>query len=291
MTSVAVRPAAPRTTARRGRRFPYARSFIALLLVAIGALSIFPLVWLVLTSLRPRDSVFSGPFVPSSFTLSAYPGVWNATDLGLHFLNSLWITAATVAGVTAFSCLAGYAFAKLRFPLKNVIYVALMSTLMMPSTALIIPLYTELKALGLLDSQFGLVVVYVSGGAPFAMFLMRAFFQSLPNELIHAARTDGAGELTILLRVVLPLARPGIATVVIFEFLSTWNEFLFANTLLQTTSKMPLQPIIFSLLGQYSSDWPRLGAALVLSIIPVVALFIWNQRYFISGMTAGAVKD
>jgi len=123
------------------------------------------------------------------------------------------------------------------------------------------------------------------------MFLMRAFFQTLPDELIHAARIDGASELTVLIRIILPLARPGIATVVIFEFLSTWNEFLYANTVLETTSKMPLQPIIFGLLGQYSSNWPRLAAALVMAIVPVIAVFIWNQRYFISGMTVGAVKD
>jgi ABC-type glycerol-3-phosphate transport system permease component len=290
MTTVAMRSSVA-SAERRRRKFQYGRSFVALVLAAIGALTIFPLIWVVLTSLRARNTVFSGPFVPSQFTFGAYPGVWSATDFGLHFLNSLWITAATVIGVTVFSCLAGYAFAKLRFPLKNLIYLALMSTLMMPSTALIIPLYAELKTLGLLDSQFGLVVLYVSGGAPFGMFLMRAFFQTLPDELIQAARIDGAGELTILIRVILPLARPGIATIVIFEFLTTWNEFLYANTVIETTSKMPLQPIIFGLLGQYSSDWPRLAAALVMAIVPVVAVFIWNQKYFISGMTVGAVKD
>jgi ABC-type glycerol-3-phosphate transport system permease component len=281
----------PINVKRRRARFPFGRSFVSLILLALCALTVFPLIWILLTSLRARDTVFSGPFIPTDFTFAAYPGVWKATDFGLHFLNSLWITSATVIGVSIFACLSGYAFAKLHFPFKNVIYLALMSTLMMPSTALIIPLYSELKSIGLLDSQFGLVVLYVSGGAPFAMFLMRAFFETLPNELIQAARIDGAGELTILTRIVLPLARPGIATVVIFEFMATWNEFLYANTVLETTSKMPLQPILFGLLGQYSSDWPRLAAALMMAIVPVIAVFIWNQRYFVSGMTIGAVKD
>ena len=282
------RPSVRRTGRRR--RLPFARTFVTFLLVPLCVLMVFPFVWLLLTSLRDRNTVFSGPFFPRSFTVEAYVNAWTSIEFPLHFFNSLWITTATVVGVTVIATLSGYAFAKLDFPFKNTLYLLLLTTLMMPGTALIIPLYLELKSLGLLNTQAGLLVLYVSGSAPFSMFLMRAFFATLPDELIEAARVDGSSELSIFARVVLPLARPGVATVVIFQFLQTWNEFLMANTVLQDTDKLPLQPVLFTLTGQYSTDWPTLTAGLVLSIIPVVVVYVRMQNQFVAGMTLGAVK-
>ncbi len=294
MTALATRTgSAPNAHAREGRhrRFPVGRSFVAFILLAIAAFTVFPLIWLVLTSIRPANTVFSGGIWPSSVTFDAYLRAWSATDFGLHFLNSLWITLATVLGVVVFASLAGYAFAKLRFPFKNVIYVLLLATLMMPSTSLIIPLYLQLKSFGLLNTQLGLLVLYVSSSAPFSMFLMRAFFETLPDELVQAARIDGAGEFQIFWRIVLPLARPGLATVVIFQFLQTWNEFIYANTVLQNTDELPLQPVLFGLVGQYQTDWPTLCAGLTMSIVPVILVYVWMQRHFVAGMTLGAVKN
>jgi ABC-type glycerol-3-phosphate transport system permease component len=120
---------------------------------------------------------------------------------------------------------------------------------------------------------------------------MRAFFETLPDELIEAARVDGGSEFTIFRRVILPLTRPGIATVVIFQFLQTWNEFLIANTVLRNTDALPLQPVLFSLMGQYSTDWPALTAGLTLSVVPVVVVYVRMQRQFVAGMMLGAVKS
>ena len=299
MTATAQRSAARASTRpsgqerlRRRYRFPWGRTIATFVLLPICALMLFPFVWLVLTSLREANTVFSGPFFPDwdTVTFAAYPEAWKTIEFPLHFWNSLWITTATVAGVLIFATLSGYAFAKLDFPFKNALYLLLLTTLMMPSTALIIPLYLELKNLGLLNSQFGLLVLYISGSAPFSMFLMRAFFQTLPDELVEAARVDGKGEFAIFAQVILPLARPGIATVVIFQFLQTWNEFLMANTVLQNTKLLPLQPVLFSLTGQYSTNWPALTAGLTLSIIPVVVVYVRMQNQFVAGMTLGAVK-
>ncbi len=283
-------PASPAHRLSSRRRLPFGKTFATFILLPISALMLFPFVWLLFTSLRERNTVFSGPFFPEKFTVAAYPAAWTSIEFPLHFWNSLWITLATVAGVLVFATLSGYAFAKLDFPFKNTLYLLLLTTLMMPATALIIPLYLQLKELGLLNTQAGLLVLYVSGSAPFSMFLMRAFFQTLPDELVEAARVDGSSELTIFLRVILPLARPGIATVVIFQFLQTWNEFLMANTVLQDTNLLPLQPVLFSLTGQYSTDWPLLTAGLTLSIIPVVIVYVRMQNQFVAGMTLGAVK-
>jgi len=288
-SSTTVRPEPRRRTGTR-RRLPFGKTFATFILVPISALMVFPFVWLLLTSLRPNNTVFSGPFFPHSLTGAAYARAWTSIGFPLHFWNSLWITSVTVAGVLVFATLSGYAFAKLDFPFKNTLYLLLLTTLMMPGTALIIPLYLQLKNLGLLNTQGGLLILYISGSAPFSMFLMRAFFQTLPDELVEAARVDGSSELTIFTRVILPLARPGIATVVIFQFLQTWNEFLMANTVLQDTGKLPLQPVLFSLTGQYATDWPTLTAGLTLSIIPVVVVYVRMQNQFVAGMTLGAVK-
>ena len=288
-TATTTRPS-PSPRLPRRRRYPFGKTFATFILLPICALMLFPFLWLVLTSLRPQNTVFSGPFFPEALTPAAYGQAWTLIQFPLHFWNSLWITTVTVLGVLVFATLSGYAFAKLDFPFKNTLYLLLLTTLMMPATALIIPLYLELKSLGLLNTQTGLLVLYISGSAPFSMFLLRAFFQTLPDELVEAARVDGSSELTIFFRVILPLARPGIATVVIFQFLQTWNEFLMANTVLQDTGKLPLQPVLFNLTGQYSTDWPILTAGLTLSIIPVVLVYVRMQNQFVAGMTLGAVE-
>lgn len=263
----------------------------SIVLLLISFATVYPFVWMILTSIRESNSVFGGRFLPENITFDAYSRVLEFTGFIGHYWNSIWMTVVTCAVVLVLSTLCGYAFAKLRFPFKNLLYIVLLSTLMMPGTALIIPVYLQLRSFGLLDSQLGLIIVYASGAAPFSMFLMRAFFESLPDELVHAARVDGAGELKVFLRVVLPLARPGIATVVIFQFLSTWNEFLMANTVLQTPDKLPLQPVLFSLQGQYSTDWTTLSAGLTLSAIPVILVYVFLQKQFVAGMTLGAVKS
>jgi ABC-type glycerol-3-phosphate transport system permease component len=286
MTVSAVRPISSKPF-----RFPLGKSFAAFVLLPFCVLMAFPFVWMLLTSLRQANTIFGGSLLPEKLTTAGYSTAWTTIQFPLHFWNSVWITSVTVIGVLVFATLSGYAFAKLDFPFRNTLFVLLLLTLMMPSTALIIPLYLQLKAFGLLDTQVGLLILYISGSAPFAMFLMRAFFQTLPDELIEAARVDGGSEFTIFRRVILPLTRPGIATVVIFQFLQTWNEFLIANTVLRNTDSLPLQPVLFSLMGQYSTDWPALTAGLTLSVIPVIVVYVRMQRQFVAGMMLGAVKS
>jgi ABC-type glycerol-3-phosphate transport system permease component len=154
----------------------------------------------------------------------------------------------------------------------------------------LIPVFLELKALHLLGSQAGLILLYVGTSVPFALFIMRTFFENLPGELADAARIDGASELKTFWRVMLPLAAPGIAAIAIIQVLSTWNELMFANALIQQTNLLPLQPVLYSLVGQYSTNWPALTAALTVAVVPIVAVYVFLQRWFIIGITAGAVK-
>jgi len=263
-------------------------SFIILAILAI--IAVYPFIWMVLTSLRARNTIFSGPFIPEEFIIDAYPQAWQDTEFGLHFLNSLIIALISLAGIVIMSTVAGYAFAKLKFPFKNLLYILLLSTMAMPATSLVIPLYLQMQRLGLLDSQLGLTLLYIGSMSPFSIFLMRSFFEALPNELIEAARIDGAGEWGIFYRVMLPLARPGIGTVIILQFLNIWNEFIYANVLIQSSGKQTLQPVIFNLVGQFNTDWPSLTAALTMAIIPIVIVYVNMQKQFVNGLTQGALK-
>lgn len=261
-----------------------------LVLTGLAVATAYPFVWMLATSVRESDTVFSEGLIPRALTFDAYQRVWSGVDLPRHFLISLLITGVTVVGVVFLATLAGYAFAWLAFPAKRTIYLTLLGTLLVPATALIVPQFLELKQLGLLDTTAGLVLVYVGTSLPFAMFLMRAYFETLPAELADSARVDGASEFRIFWSVMLPLAGPGVATLVIFQFMFTWNEFILANTLLQTPEKLPLQPVLFALKGRYSTDWPLLTAALVISTVPVVIVYMRMQRQFVQGLTAGALK-
>lgn len=271
-------------------RFPLPRIGAGLILLILALVSMYPFFWMLMTSLRDPHTVFTGPLIPTKFQFDAYISAWQKTQFGQHFLNSVVIALFSLAGILFFSTTAGYAFAKLRFPYKNVIYILLLSTLAMPAASLIIPLYLQVRSLGLLNSIAGLILVYIGSMSPFSIFLMRTFFEVLPDELIEAARIDGSSEWGTFYRVALPLVRPGIGTVIILQFLSIWNEFLYATVLLQNANKQPLQPAIYNLIGQFSTDWTSLAAALTMAIIPVVVVYINMQKQFVAGLTQGAIK-
>jgi len=264
---------------------------LAFIVIAVSALlTVYPFVWMVLTSLRERNTVFRGPFIPNPIIFTNYPQAWVQTEFGAHLMNSLVIAAFSLAGILILSTTAGYAFAKLNFPFKNIIYVLLLSTMAMPAASLIIPLYLQVKSLSLLNSQAGLILVYVGSMSPFSIFLMRSFFEGVPNELIEAARMDGSSEWATLVRVVLPLVKPGIGTVVILQFLSIWNEFLYAIVLVQSAALQPLQPAIFNLVGKYGTNWTLLAASLTMAILPIVVVYVNMQKQFVAGLTQGALR-
>ncbi|MBK8021555.1 MAG: carbohydrate ABC transporter permease [Chloroflexi bacterium] len=259
-------------------------------LLTLSLVGVYPFVWMVLTSLRERNTIFNGPFIPTQIIFDAYPAAWQQTEFGAHFLNTIVIAILSLTGILFFSTAAGYAFAKLRFPMKRVIYVLLLSTMAMPAASLIIPLYLQVKNLGLLNSTQGLILVYVASMSPFSIMLMRSFFETVPNELIEAARIDGSSEWGTFYRVALPLVRPGVGTVVILQLLSVWNEFLYATVLIQDPALKPLTPTIFNLVGQFNTNWTSLTAALTMAIIPVVLVYINMQKQFVAGLTQGALK-
>lgn len=260
-------------------------------LIVLTFFSIFPLLWMVMTSFRPRYDVLGGPLIPTTFTLDAYKFVFGEFHFFNFFANSILASGITVVVVVSLSTLAGYAFAHLEFWGKEVIFLVLLGTLMVPPTVMILPLFLQLHDLGLIDTRWGQILAYISGGMAFSVFLMRSFFKTLPTELIDAGRVDGASEFGIFWRIMAPLARPGIATVLIFQFMDTWNEFLYGATIVHDPEVRTLQPAIYSMVGRYATNWPGVTAALTLSVIPIVVVYILMQRQFVAGLTAGAVKQ
>jgi ABC-type glycerol-3-phosphate transport system permease component len=294
LASVATALPAGQSYQAAARRRRWGRTWLRaggyLVLIGLAFSFIAPLLWLIITSIRPRSDVFSGALLPTAITFEAYQFVWETMQIEIYFLNSLRITVVTVAAVVILATMAGYAFARIPFWGRHIVFLVLLSTLMVPGPVLIIPLFLQMGELGLIDTQRGLVLAYIGGSLAFAMFLMRSFFETLPAELVDAGRIDGASEFGIFWRIMMPLARPGIATIMIFQFRDTWNEFIFAATMIHTPELRPLQPAIFALVGRYSTNWPALAAGLTVSIVPIILVYVFLQKQFVSGLTTGAIK-
>jgi ABC-type glycerol-3-phosphate transport system permease component len=269
--------------------FVFNKTLIYVVLIAIVVVEAFPLVWMLLTSVKNQREVFNS-FLPETLDFSNFPRVWAAMDLPRHLFNSLYVTSLTVVIVCFVATLAGYAFARYSFPGRDWLFYAFIGAMMIPGQAILIPMFQFLKAIGLLNTLTGLSLSYLGGATAFAIFLMRAFFLSLPRELGDAARIDGANEFGVFWHVYLPLARAGIATVVIIQSLGTWNEFMFSTTFISDPNLKTIQSALFQAVGRYSTDYTALSSGLILALIPIVAVYLILQKQFIAGLTAGALK-
>lgn len=267
----------------------FAKTLVYVTLILIMIIQAFPLVWMMLTSVKNQREVFSS-FLPQTLDFSNFARVWNAIDLPQHLLNSLYVTTLTVAVTVVISTLAGYVFARFEFRGKDWIFYLFIAAMMIPGQAILIPMFQFLKAIGLLNTLTGLSVSYLGGSVAFSIFLMRAFFVSLPRELGDAAKMDGAGEWGAFWYVYLPLAKPGIATVVIIQSMNIWNEFMFSNTFISSPDLKTVQAALFQAVGRYATDYTALSSGLMLALIPIFAIFLVLQKQFIQGLTAGAVK-
>ena len=253
---------------------------------------IFPLLILISTSFKPAIDTFTLQLIPAHFTLDNYKYVltFNNNIFLTWLLNSLKIGALTTVVGLAFSCPAAYAFSRWNFLGKQGILLSFLITQMFPGIILLIPLYNLFAGLGLLDNIFGLVVAYATTALPFSVWMLKNFFDAVPKELDEAAQVDGLGPFQTFWRIVLPLTIPGVAVVGFFNFMAAWNEFLMAFTFLQSDSNLTLPIGIQHFVFQHGADWQWLSASAVLVTIPVLVIFIWAQRYLITGLTGGSVK-
>jgi multiple sugar transport system permease protein len=270
-------------------------TFVVLCLMSV--LLLIPVIWTVSTSLKPAGDVFSSGLSlwPSHATLDAYRSIFSSVPFGRYLANSVIVTIAIVGFNVVFDSCAGYAFAKLRFRGSSVMFGALLVTLMIPMQVNLIPLYrmmvwthNQVPFLGA-DTLSGIIAP--SMVQVFGIFLMRQFFAGIPDSLIEAARLDGASELTILRRVVLPIARPGIATLSIFTFLGAWNGFLWPLIVSSSDASRTLPVGLAALANKNTVNWPETMAGAVVTALPMVLIFLLLQRQFIEGLAAGSVKD
>jgi ABC-type glycerol-3-phosphate transport system permease component len=260
-------------------------TFLITLSIGMG----FPLFWVILTSVKNQREVFN-QFLPARIDFSNFARVWNEMNLPLHMGNSLFVTGLNVVIVVVTATLAGYAFARLNFRRRDTVFYAFILAMMIPGQAVLIPMFQYLKNFGLLNTHVGLALSMTGGPIAFAIFLMRAFFRSLPTELGDAGKIDGCTEWGVFRHIYLPLARPGIATVIIFQFMGTWNEFMFSTTFVTIPGLKTIQPSLYQVVGRYSIDYTALSSGLLLAIIPILAVFLLLQKQFIRGLTAGAFK-
>jgi multiple sugar transport system permease protein len=274
---------------------PKFRNIIRILIVIVVLLGAFtmllPFIWMIMTSLKTDQDVFTIPvsWIPESFQWGNYPKAWEVADFSRYIFNSVFVTTVVVSVSLFFNSMAGYAFAKYRFRWRETIFILLLSTMMIPGQVTMIPVYLILKQLGFLDTYAGLIVPTLA--TAFGIFIMRQFMQAIPDELLDAARIDGAGEFRIFFQIIIPLSKPALSALGIFTFVGSWNDFLFPLLVVSSDSMKTLPLAIASLsAGQYVQSWPILMAAATFVTLPVIVVFFMGQKYFIEGITMTGIK-
>jgi multiple sugar transport system permease protein len=263
------------------------------LLLALGALiTMGPFIIMVSTSLKPQAYVLETPpqIFPEDATLGNYETAWTSSGFARYFLNSTYVTILSVFGILLLSSMMAYALSRFDFAGKRVVYWGLLLTLMIPGMMLIVPQFILAQDIGVINSHLGLVLFYVAGQLAFSTFLLQSFFSQIPRELEEAMRMDGAGAWTVYWRLILPMSKPALATAGIFVFLSSWDEFIWALTIISDASLRTLPMAIALFQGQHATAWGLVFAASVIAVGPVIVVFVVFQRYFVAGIAEGAVK-
>jgi len=259
-------------------------------LIVFGALSLIPLLWIVSASFMSTGeaTTFPPPLLPSRPTLSHYADLFGRLALGRYALNSAFIAVVTTVASLAINASAGYAFAKLRFRGRDVTFRALMAGLAIPVQVAMLPLFLLVKALGLVNTYGGVIIPGLA--SIFGIFLVRQYALAIPDDLLDAARIDGAGEWRVFRSIALPAIRPVLATLALWTFLATWNDFMWPLIVLSDDRRYTLPVALAGLVGEHAQDVELMMAGAVVTVLPVLVLFLFLQRFFIEGVTEGAVK-
>jgi multiple sugar transport system permease protein len=259
-------------------------------LLVLAMLSLAPLLWMVSVSFMPRGeaSHFPPPFLPSSATLENYRDLFARTGMARNFANSLLVSMAITLLSLLVNTMAGYAFAKLRFRGRERVFQLLLAALVVPAQVAMLPLFLLMKQLGLVNSYWGVIIPGMAG--VFGIFLVRQYARGIPDDLIEAARIDGAGELRIFWQVVLPMLKPVLATLAVFTFMAAWNDFMWPLIVLTDQERYTLPVALAALSREHIMDVELMMAGAVVTVLPVLGLFLLLQRYYIQGLLLGSVK-
>jgi ABC-type glycerol-3-phosphate transport system permease component len=281
---------------RTAPRHPGRRVVLYAALIITSLVMIGPLYWALATSFKPSADVFASPpkWIPHPWTLGNYRDVLTLLPFSRYFINSVIVTSAIVALNVVFDTAAAYAFAKLHFPGRNLLFFLLLITLMVPFQVNLIPLYRIMVSLHRLSPHLGVdtysALILPGAIQVFGIFLMRQFLRSVPDEILESARIDGASEFRILRSIIFPIALPGMATLAIFTFLAAWNDFLWP-LIVTNTDQIRTLPVGLALLARKNTvNWGDTMAGTVLAAAPLIVVFVVLQRRFIEGLTAGSIK-
>ena len=263
----------------------------AVILLIMVIICIYPIVWMFFGSMKDKAEFYTNIWgLPKQIHLDNYIAAWKNADLGRRFINSLIVTLGSMCIMIPVTSCAAYAVARLNFKGKNLIYMYLLLGIMIPAGVLGIPTFTVAMKMGLLNSHFGLMLIYAAQNIAMGMFIMRGFFISLPRELEEAAMIDGCSRFGCFVRIIVPLARAGVATQVIFNGLTIWNDYFMANIMITKDELRTLPLSSANFVGKHSTNYPELFAMLTMATIPVIIVFVLSQKSFIEGVAAGAVK-
>lgn len=261
---------------------------VVILLFMVAA----PFYWIFTASIKaPQEIIARVPtLVPQSFTLQHYDKLFASSDFPRYLANSTVVAGNTMILTVVLATMAAYGIYRLRFPGRRVMFQVILVTYVFPGILLLIPLYGLMSRFQLVDTLWSLIVINVTFTSPFAVWMLQAFFRAVPKELEEAAALDGASRLDTILRVVLPLTAPGIASIAIFAFIYSWTEYMFASVLILSDENRTVPVGLAGIIGQYQVDWGLLLAGATVTTLPVLILFALVGRHFVDGLTAGAVK-
>lgn len=264
-------------------------------LIAVSAACIFPLLWMLGTALKTQQTVFSDlSLFPRHPHWENFYIAWTKANFGVYFLNSVFYTTVVVIGIVLIASLAAYAFSRLQFPGKNFFFYIFLAAMMIPLPGSFVALFVVLKKMhlteGMILPRIGYVLALINVGLSLSIFLLKTFFDQMPKDLEDSAKVDGCSRLGIWWHMALPIARPAIAVVVIFNALNVWNEYILAMLILQEKSMMPLQRGLMVFRGAHMTQYPLLMSGITITVIPIILIYLFMQKYIIKGIAAGAVK-
>jgi len=270
-----------------------ARIGVAVGLVLGAAFAGLPVLWMLSSSFKSNTEIFQSPpqLITSAFSFDAYARIFADPEKVRFFINSYVVSGAVTILTLLIAIMAAYAFSRFEFRGKRIINIVIVSVQAVPPITLLIPYFGLMVTLGLYNTYPGLILTYMVFTLPYAIIMMTGYFNTLPRELDEAVRVDGAGSWTALWRILVPISVPGIVSVGVYTFMIAWNEYLFALTLTKTNDMRTVPIGIQLLMGQHSYEWNEMMAMSILGSIPVLALFLFFQRYFIGGLTSGSVKS
>ena len=273
------------------RRSTLSKAVTYFILTAWSAVVLFPVWTMLVNSIKPKRDIFRNPFnFPKHITFDGFISAWNAGQFDLYFRNSLFVTVVTLFLILFLGSLAAYALANWKSRFSSLLYLAFIAGLMVPIRLGTINIFQIVRSMGLLDTIYSLFPIYIAMGMPLTVFVLTAFIESIPGELIDAARVDGASEWRIYRSVILPLLRPAMATAAIFNLIPIWNDLWFPLIFIRTDEHRTVMLGASLLFGQYQTDWTRILSVLTLASLPILVLYLLMSKQFIKGLTAGAVK-